>query len=453
MDANDAHVACLKQKTNLRRLGLNWMSNRMEEVNTELQHDVLDGLEPPPGIKELEIHWYSGRQYARWMQSQLGCGVQGAAPFPFLRVMKLYNFTNLKHLHGLVELPCLEELCLLDMPSIESISGCPFPSLVEIKMSALPCLGEVWMVAKRTMPDGEEGAGCCNFTPQLGQVILVGNCLTELKISDCPKLEVKPQLPPSLQQLELSGSEQLLESRGQCEGSSSFPCFSHLKKLQQLRVSRLASGKWELLQDMTALETLSIGSCDGLPELPESLGSLTSLRSLGMWQCSAICMLPESLGELQSLQNLIISSFSSLSSLPQSTGHLTSLQELRMSFCDALEQLPECLGELRSLRLLDIADLPGLTCLPQSVSGLTSLQALRIKNCPGLTSLPEGMKGVFSLEKLSIERCLEIKSFPEGIKDLTALKTLRIEYCPSLARRCEGHDWHLVSHIPDLRIS
>jgi hypothetical protein len=63
------------------------------------------------------------------------------------------------------------------------------------------------------------------------------------------------------------------------------------------------------------------------------------------------------------------------------------------------------------------------------------------------------MKGVFSLEKLSIERCLEIKSFPEGIKDLTALKTLRIEYCPSLARRCEGDDWHLVSHIPDLRIS
>ena len=86
---------------------------------------MLDSLEPPPGIKELEIHWYSGRQYARWMQSQLGCGVQGAAPFPFLRVMKLYNFTNLKHLHGLVELPCLEELCLLDMPSLESTSGRP----------------------------------------------------------------------------------------------------------------------------------------------------------------------------------------------------------------------------------------------------------------------------------------------------------------------------------------
>ena len=79
----------------------------LEDVNTELEQGVLDGLELPPGIKELEIRWYSGRQYARWMQNQVGGGVRAPAPFPFFRVMRLYNFPNLKNLHGLVELPLL----------------------------------------------------------------------------------------------------------------------------------------------------------------------------------------------------------------------------------------------------------------------------------------------------------------------------------------------------------
>ena len=200
MDTNDAHVVCLKQKTNLQRLGLKWMADYTKEVNTELQQAVLDVLEPPPGIKELDIHGYSGRQYAGWMQSQVGGGVQGPAPFPFLRVMWLRDLTKLKHLDGLVELPCLEELWLLRMPSLESISGGPFPSLVNLKMHYLPRLGEVWMVPETTMPDVEDGGGCYNLTPHLGQV-RVGSCLTELEINCCPKLEVMPGFPPSLQRL------------------------------------------------------------------------------------------------------------------------------------------------------------------------------------------------------------------------------------------------------------
>ena len=84
--------------------------------------------------------------------------------------MNLSTFPNLKRLCGLVDLPCLEELVLYNMPSLESISGGPFPSLVKLEMENLPCLGEVWMVAERTMSDGEEGGGCnC-----LGQEFRVG---------------------------------------------------------------------------------------------------------------------------------------------------------------------------------------------------------------------------------------------------------------------------------------
>ncbi|KAJ1273931.1 hypothetical protein BS78_05G023400 [Paspalum vaginatum] len=133
MEPHDAHKACLKQKTNIQRLRLEWKRYYdVGEVNTELQQGVLDGLEPPPGIKELEMYGYSGSQYAQWMQNEVGGG-QGIPHFSFLRVMNLSNFPNLKQLCGLVELPCLEELVLHKMPSLESISGGPFPSLVTLK--------------------------------------------------------------------------------------------------------------------------------------------------------------------------------------------------------------------------------------------------------------------------------------------------------------------------------
>jgi len=300
-------------------------------------------------------------------------------------------------------------------------------------MSALPCLREVWMVAERNMPNGEVGVGCCNLTPQLGQV-RVGNCLTELEISDCPNLEVKPHLPLCLEHLQVRASGQVLQSPSQCEGSSSSPSFSHLKKLQLRNVTGLGSGHgWELLQHMVALESLEIRHFYGVQtELPESLWSLTSLRSLEVDSWSNIRKLPESLGELRSLQELTIESCHCLSSLPQTMGQLTSLQLLNVGWCDAVHQLPDCLGELCSLRKLEISYLRGLTCLPQSICRLTT-----------------------SLQELRINDCRAIKSLPEGIKDLTALKRLRIYFCPDLERRCKrgtGEDWHLISHIPHLEI-
>ncbi|CAN6315027.1 unnamed protein product [Urochloa humidicola] len=480
MEPDDAYRACLKQKTNLQRLDLQWMTyghDAGEVVNTELYQAVLNGLEPPPSIKELEIFGYSGRQYAQWMQNQLGGGllaclfnnlqrdclekkgggkiIEGFGLFPFLRVMKLHYFPNLKHLHVLTLLPCLEELELLMMPSLVSISSGPFPSLVKLVMHGLPSLGEVWLVAERTMLDGEEAGAYSNFRPHLGQVG-VGNCLSDLSILDCPKLKVKPYLPSSLQSLHLHrGNENLLQSPGPCQGSSSSPTFRLLKKLELQGMTGLGSGRgWELLRHMIALESLQIYDSYELTKLPESLGSLTSLQSLKVESC-AIHVLPECLGELHSLQELTISFCHSLSSLPQSTTHLTSLQVLRIGSCDALLQLPECLGELRSLRALEIHHLPGLTCLPRALCGLTFLKELSIRNCPGLTSLPQGMNHLASLEKLLVYWSPGIKSMPEGIKDLDALQELWIHGCPDLVMRCSqgnGEDWHLISHIPRLYI-
>jgi len=304
MEPDDAHKTCLKHKTNLQRLNLAWKRYHVGEVNTELEQAVLDGLELPPGIKELKIRGYSGTQYARWIQNEVGGGVQGLAYFQLLRVMNLCNFSNLKHLHGLVELPSLEELVLRAMPSLESISGGPFPALVKLVLYKLPSLGELWIVTERTISDGEEEGSCRNCTPYLGQV-QVGNCITYFDITDCPKLKFKPYLPLSLQHWKLSGSsEQLLQSPDLCEGCTSSSSFSYLKRLRLPRMTGLGYGleSWQILSFYNT-------------ERPQGLASLTSLQSLDV-SLSTICELPECLGELRSLQKLTIRSCHSLRSLP-----------------------------------------------------------------------------------------------------------------------------------------
>ncbi|CAO2140681.1 unnamed protein product [Urochloa humidicola] len=439
VDPNDAHKACLKQRTNLQKLQLNWGRDDADGMNTLMKQAVLDVLEPPSGIKELYIYHYPGGQYARWMLKQVGGSLQGLRQFPFLTLMKLSDLPNLKHLKGLVELPCLEDLRILEIPSLESISGGPFPSLLKLKLFGLPSLGDVWIGAARTLAVREEGGGCGD-PHQLGLVLQIGTRLSHLLIERCPKLMVKPYLPLSLEKLMLfQSNEQLLQSVGLGQGPSpSTLSFSHLKEFELWYMTspssppELGSGRgWELLQHMSALESLDIYNCDDLTELPDSMQSLTSLQSLCIHGSSGISMLPEWLGDLRSLQRMTIQSCDSLSRLPQSMGHLISLHTLRIAWCHALNQLPECLGELQSLCKFSISGLSGLTCLPQSMCGLTSLEELSIYNCPG------------------------IKSLPEGIKGLTALQRLWISRCPDLERRCErgkGEDWHLISHISHLAI-
>ncbi|PWZ29473.1 putative disease resistance protein RGA1 [Zea mays] len=521
MDPEDAQMACLQQKTSLQSLDLEWMAHKAcevdlewmaheageanmdlermahdagevdldlernqrmtleagevdldsewmpleaGEVDTELEQAVLDGLEPPSQIKELKINGYSGSQHACWMQNQVSGrrGPQELVHFPFLRVVKLSDFPNLKHLDGLVELPCLEDLELRAMPCLESMSGGPFPSLSRLELDTLPSLGEVWLVAETTILPSGEGAGHNvhgTGTPGSGRQVRVGGRLSCLFIQDCPRLRLRPHMPSSLESLHLSeSSEQLLQlPADQCLGSSSsYSNFSHLKKLGLWGMTGLGSGRrWELLQHMTALESLEINSSLVLSELPEGLRSLTCLQSLTVFACSDLLVLPEWIGELASLQQLCIWTCDVLSSLPQSLGQLTSLQMLSIDACYELHRLPECIGELCSLRKLRIRDCPRLTCLPQ-MSGLTSLQELLISDCPGLTSLPQGMmSGLASLEKLIVSDCPGIKFLPQDIKGLTTLMELRIRRCPDLERRCEtgkGEDWHLISHIPNLRI-
>lgn len=170
-------------------------------------------------------------------------------------------------------------------------------------------------------------------------------------------MKVKPSFPSSLESLVLASSNmQLLLSPGSpdpldavatgfCSASTSNALMLPFLKVLRLVRMMVPSSDWVMLQQLTALQSLEISSCNDLTRLPESMQNLAFLQQLMIWNCTSLRILPEWIGKLGSLQMIDIRRCTGLSSLPQSMVHLNSLQYLTIGYCDAL-QLPEWLGKL-----------------------------------------------------------------------------------------------------------
>ena len=373
------------------------MSEGEEELASDVEQEqgVLSGLEPPSQIESLVICRYQGPCLPRWLMEQNGSSYSegttlkqtGPCQYPSLTCLTLFQSPNLKHIRGLVKFPSLKSLELWNMASLE----------------------ELWTATSGIEIQEEELSAQYCFP-----------VLSNLSITDCPQLSaVKPYFPPTLKKLCLRRTNLQLLSLGNfshmlptpANESSSSSCLhsavvSHLRELQLDGMVGSSSG-WEFLRHHTKLETLSIGYCDDLTQVPESIRSLTSLQRLHITSCPALGMLPKWLGELCSLRHLLVSWTRMIASLPQSIGHLTSLESLDLVYCGALAELPEGIGQLSALRRLIIQGCPALQCLPQSIQRLTALQTLAIYACPALAM-----------------------RYKQGV----------------------GPDWHLISHIPDVYV-
>uniref|UniRef100_A0A0A9D973 Uncharacterized protein n=1 Tax=Arundo donax TaxID=35708 RepID=A0A0A9D973_ARUDO len=457
---DDRTKAYLSEKNNLQEVTLKWHS-RKHDIHMAQELDLLNKLQPPTGIKKLFIHGYPGQQFSCWMtkeddsSSSLKVITKQFGPLPFLYLthMELVNCPNLMDLSGLVKLPSLNTLKLDNLSAVESIGGGPFPLLKELHIQKMPCLSYCSTMIMTTLADREGDES--NH-----QAIQCFPCMVALEIIKCPKLKVKPAFPSSLESLVLASSNmQLLHPPvTTCSASCSKGAMlsSSTPLLRELSLSAMvaSSSRWDLLQQVTALQSLEISLCDDLVQLPQSMQKLTSLQHLKIWNCGSLRKVPEWIGQLCSLQKMDIRGCTSLSSLPQSMVQLNSLQYLVIGNCDAL-QLPEWLGDLCSLRSLDIWGLPRLTCLPPSLQHLASLQELKISCFDALLQLPEWLGELSALRRLKIETCPGLTSLPSSMKRLTDLQELEIICCPGLRRRYrkgEGEDWHLISHIPHVDI-
>jgi hypothetical protein len=407
----------LKRK-NIWSLELDWSSSQTEEElvsDVEQDQGVLNALEPPSQINSLKICGYRGPYLPPWMMKQNDspcCGGKmikqtSICQFLSLTNMTLEGFPNLKYIRGLLVFDSLQSLNLLGMANLE----------------------ELWTTTSGFEIQAEElGAQCCFPV------------LSELCVKGCPKLNVKPYFPPSLGTLSFEDSnEHLLSSSSFChrrlppsddESSSSGNVHSAALRLKKLRLTG-SSSSWEHLQHCSELEILQIEYCNDMTELPEILRNLTSLQQLEIMECQALGMLPDWLGELRSLRRLMVFVTPLIDDLPQSTKQLTSLVSLSICRWDNLKQLPDVIQHLTSLEHLNLGLCDELTVLPEWIGQLSALQQLRIQHCRALQFLPQ------------------------SIKRLTALQDLYIRGSPGFARRYEqgvGPDWHLVSHIPSVRI-
>ncbi|KAJ6844559.1 putative disease resistance protein RGA2 [Iris pallida] len=412
-DGEEANQARLDAKAYLGVLEFVWADDRRVSYEDELRNqDVLQGLRPHVEIKEITVRGYSGAEFPRWL---------GSPAYSFLETIHLSNCRRCKLLPSLGQLPFLRYLDIgafgvttigREFSGGGEIKG-GFPALKELVIADMPDLEE-WL----TDDDG------CLFP-----------CLTDLEISDCPRLRGLPSIPPTVTRLRISeaGITTLPPVRTDRHSVPSSLSSLHVNECPNLRSLRPGLlGRQELLP---ALEKLTITDCEELRTLPaDCFGSLVSLRSLHLYNCSRLAVGGQELG------------VGALSS---------SLEDFEVASCSGLieQLLVRKLSALPRLTNLKIVDCDGLECFPDSALP-ASLQTLAINNCAGLRSLPEDLREVRSLETLVISNCPRMATLPEkGLPEM--LQELHIRECPLLKERCEegrGRDWEKIAHIPRVHI-
>ncbi|KAK1280494.1 hypothetical protein QJS04_geneDACA015140 [Acorus gramineus] len=409
-DPRVARNANLKEKRNIRSLDLVEGENKF--VDDCVAMEVLEGLEPPQNIMELRMN--GGTEFPGWLNLNMT-----ESSFPNLIDVTLENFRGCKHLPPLGQLKPLERLVISGMGSIEVVGrefcgnngGVAFPSLKKIKFKEMP----KWKTWLSSEEDGNIGQQTVAFT-RLTELPCLP-CLTELTIRKCPGLTSLPCLP-CLTELTID----------ECPGLTSLPCLPCLTELTICECPGLTS-----LPRLPSLQMLRVEKSMKLLKSAGSLGGNGSLKRLDI-----LGEVDEDVGVLEGLQDL------------------SSVEELHLLHFDDLDSVMDSMQHLFStVLILYIHFCRKLLVLPETMRGLVSLQSLTIWACDRLSSLGEGLRGLTALTKLSIVGCKELGCMPEYMGSLTSLQSLRIVNCPDLKRRCErekGEDWHLISHIPNIRI-
>lgn len=363
---------------------------------------------------------------------------------PSLRILEISQMKNVK---------CLGSKFYHVNTSTKVTSIVPFPSLKKLFLKDMPNLLQ-WMEVFPSFP-----------------------CLEELRIINCPKLKVTPNIFPLLKVSDFSRNNSLT--------ISVVPSLTHITICDCPELMFLPEG---LLQSNTnVLQFIEIFNCPKLEIIipnEKEVGPplvLPSLESLVIHGCPILRSLPNLWG-WTSLKTLVLSIPKECKSPPEGFQCLTMLEELRIgplfkslpegfqcltmlkeltlgTFSKELDYFPrvEDLQHLVSLSSLWICGWPKLKTLPNQLKQLTGLAYLYIDHFDGLVALPDWLGNLASLQNLHIYNCKSLMYLPEEevMRRLTSLNVLRFISCPLLKERCakeRGVEWHKIAHIPFLFI-
>ncbi|KAF3970506.1 hypothetical protein CMV_005809 [Castanea mollissima] len=291
--------------------------------------------------------------------------------------------------------------------------------------------------------------------------------LIEIKLRYCMECEEVPTLGqlPCLRVLEITGmrkvrcigSEFYFYTDGSYRDTTTlFPTLRILKlvemeTLEEWRDAKELTTTDEVLFVFPCLEELSIGFCNKLRYLPDSLRTCVSLQKLVVRHCPELSSLPG----VRSLQKLVVEYCPNLMSLP-GVGSI-----IRRGIEDPPNGL-QCViySENGDFRLPSTSSIhPSLQKLRLKFSGpllldqiqyFIALKILWIQGSYEMVALPEWFGNLSFLQELYLLNCWNLVHLPteEAMRRLIQLKTLIIYRCPKL----EDNEQIKISHVPWVKI-
>ncbi|KAL3641622.1 hypothetical protein CASFOL_012437 [Castilleja foliolosa] len=488
-DKNEAMSADLHGKPGIYELLLMWDKSREgDEANDE---SVLEGLNPHPNLKRLDIYGFKGKSLS--LCEELINLVE----------IKLEECSECEELPMLGHLPNLKSLYLSGLTNVKSIRS-SFYGNIDTIVVMFPMLERLEL---RNMPNLKE------FDD-----VVVFPRLKYLNISECKQLTSAPRHIPCLEELEIEDikSSLVLENI----------CGIELTSLTRLKIKGIKGLEclpdW-LFSNNLNLRELDIEDCPKMTHLVPLLrggGPPSLLRELQIRNCRSLRELPDDLHSLNSLETLFLSGCPNLNSIPynppissrgrqqQQQQGLTSLLDLGICDCEGLTNLPiemVCAPSLKILTLIGLSSITNMGMLIGCLHKMTRLRVLTIEEVPKFSNkhilngslsfqvlamgplssdssnvsfnetagamllqcislrhlvltgmehwdcLPDQLQHLTSLEELDL-RDFGIEALPEWFENLESLKDLRLSDCKKLRHLPSKQAMQRLSKLTSLSI-
>nr|CAD1842846.1 unnamed protein product [Ananas comosus var. bracteatus] len=422
-----AIAANLKEKKHLDTLQLAWRDGE-DNVNSNLDVEILEGLQLPPYLTSLMLDGYRGQSCPSWPEYQTRniqelalrrCGMLEELPpmdqlYPYCRSLELRHITRLKAVHTLP--PRLQNFAIFRTPFLTFVTNEDLQLSQDDKRS----IGEV--MRNRTQEwfrhqykedlvhneremrnfiaamNGREHnksvpAADADIAAVWGRWLATHERKTELIYNR--QNEAKLLLPSTITRLRLEGCNMTDHALSVC--LQNLPSLTQLLLADLKMITRLPSA--DVLANLKSLQTLRLSDCWALT----SLGGIRSLRRLGnLLLIGCPCLDIETAVLPSSLQSILFESCADADEI-LANANLPRLSRLTIT---------QCHTQTASLQFRN----------------LQSLHSLRIEHCSGLSSLVD-LQELHSLEFLILQNCPKLQS----VANLPgSLKSLLIHECPLL---------------------
>ncbi|XP_072954624.1 putative disease resistance protein RGA4 [Typha angustifolia] len=446
---DEATGANLKDKKHLDSLYLKWDSGTENNRRMNLDMEIVEALEPPPNLTNLEIDGCKSLRCPSWLVRE-GC----------LENLKSLDFneSSFKVLPTISSklFPRCQELEIRRLPNLRTLPLLP-QTLRKLVIESCPLLVFVSEEELQKSDDRKNSIMTVVRSSQLKTALeltedirteVARECLDVKKLVESEKVDIPEDFQTFATALE--GEEMSMQVDYLHLWEAYYCC-----QEQRLEAIFRRRERSELIlpSELQHLKICSTNITDGALSL--CLGGLSSLETLYLWRIRTITTVPTD--HLMALCDLQIDGCHCLKSLG-GLHALLSLKALRISSCPCLElEMMEGEGGGRfifppSLQSLTVRDNSCCNVKRFAIGGLPDLHTLHLDKWSSLASL--SLSGLTALEYLGITHCPQLSSVDcSQAPNNSSLESLGgPEDVPKLAAAPPSEAVHLSS-VEELEIS